>query len=262
VILYPAIDLKDGQCVRLLRGDMAAATVFSSAPADQARKFEASGFQWLHLVDLNGAFAGQPVNGDAVSAILATVAIPCQLGGGIRDLATIDFWLTRGLNRVILGTVALTDPELVREACRRYPGRIVVGIDARKGLVAIEGWARTSTVRALDLALRFEDAGAAAIVYTDIDRDGAMGGVNVEATADLAMALTTPVIASGGVASIADLRMLKAVESTGIAGVICGRALYDGRVDPAAALALLSAPGDGPAAPESKARGSKEAGPV
>jgi phosphoribosylformimino-5-aminoimidazole carboxamide ribotide isomerase len=242
VILYPAIDLKDGQCVRLLRGDMAAATVFSAAPAEQAVKFQASGFEWLHLVDLNGAFAGRPVNGEAVSAILAAVTIPCQLGGGIRDLPTIEFWLKRGLRRIILGTAALKDPELVREACRRHPGQIVVGVDARKGLVAIEGWARTSTVRALDLALRFEDAGVAAIVYTDIDRDGAMGGVNVEATADLAMALTTPVIASGGVASIADLRALKAVEATGIEGVICGRALYDGRIDPAAALALLGQP--------------------
>ena len=242
MILYPAIDLKDGRCVRLLRGDMAAATVFAAAPADQARQFADAGFEWLHLVDLNGAFAGRPVNGDAVEAILAAVALPVQLGGGIRDLATVDFWLERGVRRVILGTVALTEPELVREACKRHPGRIVVGIDARDGMVAVEGWARTSEVRALDLALRFEDAGVAAIVYTDIDRDGALGGVNVEATADLAFALTTPVIASGGVASLADLKSLKEVEKTGVEGVICGRALYDGRLDPAAALRLLAEP--------------------
>jgi len=242
VILYPAIDLKDGRCVRLLRGDMAAATVFAAAPADQARQFAEAGFEWLHLVDLNGAFAGRPVNGDAVEAILAAVSLPVQLGGGIRDLATVDFWLERGVRRVILGTVALTDPELVRAACKKHPGRIVVGIDARDGMVAVEGWARTSEVRALDLALRFEDAGVAAIVYTDIDRDGALGGVNVEATADLAFALTTPVIASGGVASLADLKNLKDVEKTGVEGVICGRALYDGRLDPAAALKLLAEP--------------------
>ena len=239
MILYPAIDLKDGRCVRLLRGDMAAATVFAAAPADQARQFAEAGFEWLHLVDLNGAFAGRPVNGDAVEAILAAVALPVQLGGGIRDLSTIDFWLERGVKRVILGTVALTDPDLVRDACKRHPGRIVVGIDARDGMVAVEGWARTSEVRALDLALRFEDAGVAAIVYTDIDRDGALGGVNVEATADLAFALTTPVIASGGVASLADLKSLKDVEKTGVEGVICGRALYDGRLDPAEALRLI-----------------------
>jgi phosphoribosylformimino-5-aminoimidazole carboxamide ribotide isomerase len=243
MILYPAIDLKDGACVRLLRGDMEAATVFSTVPPDQARHFEAAGFEWLHLVDLNGAFAGRPVNGDAVEAILDAVTLPVQLGGGIRTMAAIEFWLARGVGRVILGTVGLKDPELVRAACQRYPGRIVVGIDARDGLVAIEGWARMSQMRALDLALRFEDAGVAAIIYTDIDRDGALGGVNVEATADLAFALTTPVIASGGVASLGDLQALKAVEATGIAGVICGRALYDGRIDPAAALALLRAAG-------------------
>jgi phosphoribosylformimino-5-aminoimidazole carboxamide ribotide isomerase len=242
LILYPAIDLKDGRCVRLLRGDMAAATVFAAAPADQARQFAEAGFEWLHLVDLNGAFAGRTVNGDAVEAILAAVALPVQLGGGIRELSTIDFWLERGVKRVILGTVALTEPELVRSACKRHPGRVVVGIDARDGMVAVEGWARTSEVRALDLALRFEDAGVAAIVYTDIDRDGALGGVNVEATADLAFALTTPVIASGGVASLADLKSLKQVEKTGVEGVICGRALYDGRLDPAAALRLLAEP--------------------
>jgi phosphoribosylformimino-5-aminoimidazole carboxamide ribotide isomerase len=239
LILYPAIDLKDGRCVRLLRGDMAAATVFDAAPADQARHFERAGFRWLHLVDLNGAFEGHPVNSEAVEAILAASDIPAQLGGGIRDAATIDYWLDHGVRRVILGTAAVSQPELVRAACKRHPGRIAVGIDARKGTVAVEGWAKSSTIRALDLALRFEDAGAAAIIYTDIDRDGALGGVNVEATADLAFALTTPVIASGGVASLHDLRLLKSVESTGIEGVIVGRALYDGRIDPATALALL-----------------------
>jgi phosphoribosylformimino-5-aminoimidazole carboxamide ribotide isomerase len=241
--LYPAIDLKDGKCVRLLRGDMAAATVFSAAPGEQAKQFEDAGFPWLHLVDLNGAFAGRPVNGAAVDTILSSVQIPVQLGGGIRDHATIDYWLERGVRRVILGTAALTDPELVRAACARHPGRIAVGIDARNGLVAVEGWARTSTVRVLDLALKFEDAGVSAIIYTDIDRDGALGGVNAEATADLAFALTTPVIASGGVSSIYDLQILKKLESKGIEGVIVGRALYDGRIDPAAALAMLE--GDG-----------------
>lgn len=242
MILFPAIDLKDGQCVRLLRGDMGAATVFSDSPATQAKAFQDAGFEWLHVVDLNGAFAGHPVNGEAVRAIIGAIDIPLQLGGGIRDLGTIETWLGLGVSRVILGTIALTDPPFVREACQKFPGRVAVGIDARNGLVAVEGWARVSQVRALDLALRFEDAGVSAIIYTDIDRDGAMGGVNVEATADLAFALTTPVIASGGVASIADLTSLKKVENTGIAGVICGRALYDGRLDPAAALALLRTP--------------------
>jgi phosphoribosylformimino-5-aminoimidazole carboxamide ribotide isomerase len=241
LILYPAIDLKDGRCVRLLRGDMAAATVFAAAPDEQAKQFEEAGFRWLHLVDLNGAFAGKPVNSGAVEAILAAVSVPVQLGGGIRDHATIDYWLERNVRRVILGTIALSDPDLVRDACKRHPGRIAVGIDARKGLVAVEGWARTSTVKALDLALRFEDAGVAAIIYTDIDRDGALGGVNAEATADLAFALTTPVIASGGVASLSDLKALKELEHTGIEGAIMGRALYDGRIDPAAALELAHA---------------------
>ena len=242
MLLIPAIDLKDGHCVRLEQGDMSVSTSFGDDPAVMARRWLDAGARRLHLVDLNGAFAGRPVNGDAVEAILGAVTLPVQLGGGIRDLATVDFWLERGVRRVILGTVALTEPELVREACKRHPGRIVVGIDARDGMVAVEGWARTSEVRALDLALRFEDAGVAAIVYTDIDRDGALGGVNVEATADLAFALTTPVIASGGVASLADLKSLKEVEKTGVEGVICGRALYDGRLDPAAALRLLAEP--------------------
>lgn len=241
MILFPAIDLKDGNCVRLLRGEMDQATVFNTDPAEQARSFQAQGFRWLHLVDLNGAFAGRPVNAEAVEAILAAVEMPVQLGGGIRDMATIEGWLARGVRRVILGTVALRDPALVKEACRAFPGRIVVGIDARGGYVAVEGWAETSDMRALELALRFEDAGVAAIVYTDIERDGALRGVNVEATTDLAFALTTPVIASGGVSGIDDLRALKEREDAGIEGVICGRALYDGRIDPASALRLLSA---------------------
>jgi len=240
MILFPAIDLKDGACVRLLRGQMDQATVFNTDPADQARSFQAQGFAWLHLVDLDGAFAGRPRNAAAVEAILAAVDLPVQLGGGIRDMATVEAWLSRGVTRVILGTAAVRNPDLVREACRAFPGRIVVGIDARDGYVAVEGWAETSSLRALDLARRFADAGVAAIVYTDIERDGALGGVNVEATAELAAALTTPVIASGGVASLDDLRALKARESAGIAGVISGRALYDGRIDPAAALKLLA----------------------
>jgi phosphoribosylformimino-5-aminoimidazole carboxamide ribotide isomerase len=218
--------------------------VFNTDPAAQARRFVEQGFQWLHLVDLNGAFEGRPVNAAPVEAILAAIDIPVQLGGGIRDMATIEGWLERGLRRVILGTVALRDPDLVKQACKRFPGRIAVSIDARDGLVAVEGWAETSTVKALDLALKFEDSGVAAIVYTDINRDGAMAGVNLEATADLAMALTTPVIASGGVSSMADLEAIKALEHTGIDGVISGRALYDGRIDPAAALRLLAAEGE------------------
>ncbi|MEA1649552.1 1-(5-phosphoribosyl)-5-[(5-phosphoribosylamino)methylideneamino]imidazole-4-carboxamide isomerase [Nitrospirillum sp. BR 11164] len=242
MIIYPAIDLKDGACVRLVRGDMDQATVFNTDPADQAARFAAQGFEWLHLVDLNGAFAGRPVNGDAVAAILNRVKLPVQLGGGIRDIATIEDWLKRGVERVILGTIAVRDPDLVKQACRLFPGRVAVGIDARDGRVAVEGWAEASDITALDLALKFEDAGVAAIIYTDIDRDGALGGVNVEATADLASHLTTPVIASGGVSSIADLAALKRQEDTGITGVICGRALYDGRIDPVAALSLLNRP--------------------
>jgi phosphoribosylformimino-5-aminoimidazole carboxamide ribotide isomerase len=239
VILFPAIDLKGGACVRLLRGEMSAATIFNDDPAAQARDFAEAGFEWLHVVDLDGAIAGHPVNDAAVAAIIAATALPVQLGGGIRDAARIAWWLERGVRRVILGTVALRDPALVKTACRAHPGRIVVGIDARAGRVAVEGWAETSEVTARDLALRFEDAGAAAIVYTDIDRDGALAGVNVAATAALAEALTTPVIASGGLASIDDLAALRARRTSGIAGVICGRALYDGRIDPRQALALL-----------------------
>lgn len=239
MILYPAIDLKDGQCVRLLRGEMAKATVFNEDPAAQARAFADKGCEWLHIVDLDGAVAGKPANGPAIEAILGAITIPVQLGGGLRDIDTIDTWLGAGITRAILGTAALRNPDLVREACRRYPKRIAVGIDARDGLVAIEGWTTTSSVRAIELGLRLEDAGAAAIVYTDINRDGAMTGVNVEATVELAWALTTPVIASGGVASLDDLRALKGESAAGIEGVICGRALYDGRIDPAAALKLL-----------------------
>jgi phosphoribosylformimino-5-aminoimidazole carboxamide ribotide isomerase len=242
MILFPAIDLKDGACVRLLRGAMDQATVFNANPADQAKRFEAAGFEWLHLVDLNGAVAGHPVNGQAVAAIIAATTVPVQLGGGIRDMATLTHWLEAGVRRVILGTAALENPDLVREACRLYPGRILASIDAREGMVAVEGWTRTSEMRALDLALRVEEAGIAAIVFTDIDRDGALGGVNVDATVDLAFALHTPVIASGGVSSLEDLRALKDEEACGLEGVICGRALYDGRIEPAAALALLKRP--------------------
>jgi phosphoribosylformimino-5-aminoimidazole carboxamide ribotide isomerase len=242
MILFPAIDLKDGQCVRLLRGDMDQATVFSDDPAGQAAAFIAAGATWLHIVDLNGAFAGEPVNGTAVEGILAaagSAGAQVQLGGGIRDLATIDMWLTAGVGRVILGTAAVKDPDMVKQACQKFPGQIAVGIDARGGRVAVEGWAETATLTAVELGRRFEDAGVAAIIYTDIDRDGAMEGANVAATAELARALTTPVIASGGVSSLADLERLKPHEGDGIIGVISGRAIYDGRLDVAAALEYL-----------------------
>jgi len=238
--LYPAIDLKGGQCVRLVHGDMMRVTVFNADPAAQASTFERAGFEALHVVDLDGAVAGASANAPAVRAILAAVALPVQLGGGIRDRAAIDAWLEAGVRRVILGTVALREPELVRAAARAHQGHIIVGIDARGGKVAVEGWAKTSEVTARDLALRFEDAGVAAIIHTDIERDGALGGVNVEATAALARALHTPVIASGGVASLEDIRALKRHERDGVAGVICGRALYDGRLDARAALALAA----------------------
>ena len=225
MILYPAIDLKDGNAVRLLRGAMDQATVFNTDPAAQARAFQDAGCQWLHLVDLNGAFAGQPVNGAAVEAILAATSVPTQLGGGIRDMATIEMWLTRGIARVILGTVAVDNPDLVRDAAREFPGKIAVGLDARGGFVATKGWATETDVQATDLARSFADAGVAAIIYTDIDRDGAMGGPNIAATADLARATAIPVIASGGVSSLADLTALR---DTGvIAGAISGRALYE-----------------------------------
>jgi len=239
MILFPAIDLKDGQCVRLQRGEMDAATVFSDDPAAQARDFEAQGFEYLHMVDLNGAFEGKPVNADAVDAILGAISIPAQLGGGIRDLATIEAWLTKGIARVILGTVAVRDPELVREACREFPGKIAVGIDARGGMVAIEGWAETSATSAIDLAKMFEFAGVSAIIYTDIERDGVLEGLNLEATAELARAVSIPVIASGGLASIEDIRKLFQPEYAMLEGAISGRALYDGRINAGEALSLL-----------------------
>ncbi|MEL7344096.1 MAG: 1-(5-phosphoribosyl)-5-[(5-phosphoribosylamino)methylideneamino]imidazole-4-carboxamide isomerase [Pseudomonadota bacterium] len=236
--LYPAIDLKDGQCVRLLKGDMDKATVFGDDPADQARIFQDAGAKWLHIVDLNGAFAGAPVNGDAVTAILESVSVPIQLGGGIRDMDQIGAWIDRGVERVILGTVAVEKPDLVREAATAFPGKIAVGLDARDGRVATRGWAEETNVTVTELALKFEDAGIAAIIYTDIDRDGAMGGPNVPATEALARATSVPVIASGGVSSMADLVALR---DTGvIAGAISGRALYDGKLSLTQALATLS----------------------
>ena len=241
MILFPAIDLKDGACVRLEQGEMDRVTVFNRDPAAQARAFAAQGFEWLHLVDLDGAVSGRSVNADTVRAILKAVDVPVQLGGGIRDMAGIEGWLETGIRRVILGTAALRDPDLVRDACRRFPDRIVVGIDARDGRVAVEGWTETSETTAFDLARRFGDAGVAAIVHTDIERDGVMTGPNVAATAALARAIETPVIASGGVASLDDLDRLMAEREAGIVGVISGRALYDGRIDPATALARLRA---------------------
>ncbi|MDF1715797.1 MAG: 1-(5-phosphoribosyl)-5-[(5-phosphoribosylamino)methylideneamino]imidazole-4-carboxamide isomerase [Antarcticimicrobium sp.] len=238
MILYPAIDLKDGQAVRLLRGDMDKATVFNDDPAAQARAFVAAGCDWLHLVDLNGAFAGAPVNAAAVEAILAACDVPAQLGGGIRDMATIEAWLSKGLARVILGTVAVENPDLVREAARAFPGQVAVGIDARNGMVATKGWAEETDVNATDLARSFEDAGVAAIIYTDIQRDGAMQGPNVEATAALARAVSIPVIASGGVSSIADLVALRDCGAA-LNGAISGRALYDRAIDLKEALTVL-----------------------
>ena len=240
MILYPAIDLKDGQCVRLYKGEMDQATVFNDSPADQARAFAAQGAEWLHLVDLNGAFAGAPVNAQAVEAILGAVTIPCQLGGGIRDMATIEGWISRGLARVILGTVAVENPDLVRQAARAFPGQVAVGIDAREGRVATKGWAEETDVLVTDLARQFEDAGVAAIIYTDINRDGAMQGPNVAATAALAQAVSIPVIASGGVSSLADLIALRD-SGAQLDGAISGRALYDGKLDLAAAMAALKA---------------------
>jgi phosphoribosylformimino-5-aminoimidazole carboxamide ribotide isomerase len=239
VILFPAIDLKDGAAVRLKLGDMAQATVFNTDPAAQAKRFEAQGFRYLHVVDLDGAFAGESRNGAAIDAILASVSMPVQLGGGIRSLAQIEAWLAKGLARIILGTVALRQPELVREAARLFPGQVAVGIDARGGKVAVEGWAETSELGAIELAQRFEGAGVAAIIYTDIDRDGVLAGINWAGTLALAGAVGIPVIASGGLASMADIERLAAPECRILAGAITGRALYDGRIDPAAALALL-----------------------
>lgn len=238
MILYPAIDLKNGACVRLLRGDMGSATVFGTDPAAQARSFVAAGCRWLHLVDLDGAFAGKPANAAAVEAILGSVEVPVQLGGGIRDRATLEHWLGHGIARVILGTAAVRDPDFVRAAARDWPGCVAVGIDARGGRVAVSGWAEATELDATELARRFEDAGVAAIIYTDIDRDGAMAGPNVEATAALARAVAVPVIASGGVSSLADLRALRDC-GTALDGAISGRALYEGRIDLGAAVALL-----------------------
>jgi phosphoribosylformimino-5-aminoimidazole carboxamide ribotide isomerase len=241
MILFPAIDLKDGACVRLLRGRMEDATLYNRDPAAQARTFAESGAEWLHIVDLDGAFAGRSVNGAAVAAILAAVQIPVELGGGIRDMGRIEAWLEAGVARVVLGTAAVRDPDLVRAACMRFPRRIAVGIDARGGKVAVEGWAETSEMKALALARAFEDAGVAAIVYTDIERDGALEGPNVAATAALARAISTPVIASGGIASLDDLKALKAHEKDGIVGAILGRALYDGKIDLGQALGAMAA---------------------
>lgn len=240
MILFPAIDLKGGACVRLVRGEMASATVFNNDPAAQARQFAAAGFAWLHVVDLDGAFAGKSVNAGAVQAIRDAVNLQIQLGGGIRDRAAIDRWLDLGIDRVVLGTAALRDPGLVRRAAAEHPGRIAVGIDARDGRVAVEGWAETSAVGAVELGRRFADAGIAAIVYTDIARDGALTGVDAAATAGFARQVGVPVIASGGIAALADIEALAAYEAEGIAGAICGRALYDGRLDPKAALRLAA----------------------
>jgi len=239
VILFPAIDLKDGQCVRLKLGDMAQATVYNPDPAAQARAFEAQGFEWLHVVDLDGAFAGESRNGAAVEAILKATKNPVQLGGGIRNLAQIDAWLEKGLARVILGTVAVRDPDLVRRACRAFPGRIAVGIDAKGGKVAVEGWAESSSLGVIELAKTFEGAGVAAIIYTDIDRDGVLSGINWESTIALAEAVSIPVIASGGLASMNDIVRMTWPDARKLAGAISGRALYDGRIDPVEALAAL-----------------------
>ena len=242
MILYPAIDLKDGACVRLLRGEMASAAVFSADPAAQACQFAEAGFSWLHVVDLNGAFAGRSVNGEAVKAIRASVDLRMQVGGGIRGRHAIDEWLALGIDRVVLGTAALRDPDLVRRAAADHPGAIAVGIDARNGRAAIEGWAEPTGVGVVDLARRFEDCGVAALIYTDIARDGALSGVGAQAIADFARQVSIPVIASGGVASVTDVAALRVHEADGIAGVICGRALYDGRIDPRAALRLAEEP--------------------
>lgn len=239
MILFPAIDLKSGQCVRLWQGDMERATVFNDDPAAQALEFARQGCRWLHVVDLDGAFKGKPMNAAAVDAILETVQVPLQLGGGIRDIAAIESWLERGISRVVLGTMALRAPAIVREACRKFPDQIAIGVDAKGGMVAVEGWAEASEVPVLELAKKFEDSGAAAIIYTDIERDGTLTGLNVEATAALAEGLSIPVIASGGVASLADIEALKEAEGSGIEGVIVGRALYDRKFDLRQALAIL-----------------------
>jgi len=239
VILFPAIDLKNGQCVRLEQGDMARATVFNLDPAAQARSFAAEGFEYLHVVDLDGAFAGKPMNAHAVEAMLAAVTMPVQLGGGIRDLRTVEAWLDKGVARVIIGTAAVRDPEFVKQAAKTFPGRVAVGLDARDGKVAVEGWAETSEITALDIARRFEDAGVAAIIFTDIARDGLLKGLNLDATIALADRIAIPVIASGGLASIEDVKAILAPPAKRLAGAIAGRALYDGRLDASAALALI-----------------------
>jgi phosphoribosylformimino-5-aminoimidazole carboxamide ribotide isomerase len=239
VILFPAIDLKNGQCVRLEQGDMARATVFNLDPGAQARSFASQGFEYLHVVDLDGAFAGKPMNAQAVESMLKAVTMPVQLGGGIRDIATIEAWLGKGIARVIIGTAAVRDPALVKEAAKAFPGRVAVGLDARDGKVAVEGWAETSQVTVLEIAQRFEDAGVAAIIFTDIARDGLLKGLNLDATIELAESISIPVIASGGFASIDDVKALLEPSAKKLAGAIAGRALYDGRLDPAAALALI-----------------------
>lgn len=248
MILFPAIDLKDGQCVRLKLGDMATATVYSEDPAAQAKAFEDQGFEWLHVVDLNGAFQGRSVNGEAVDAILKATKNPVQLGGGIRTLAQIEDWLSRGLARVILGTIAVRDPELVKQACKAFPGKVAVGIDAKGGKVAVEGWAEASSLGVTELAQKFEGAGVAAIIYTDIDRDGVLTGINWDSTIDLADAVSIPVIASGGLASLADIVRMTMPDAQKLEGAISGRALYDGRIDPAEALAILRGEANPPAA--------------
>jgi phosphoribosylformimino-5-aminoimidazole carboxamide ribotide isomerase len=239
MILFPAIDLKEGLAVRLEQGDMARATVFHRDPAAQARAFEMQGFTYLHIVDLDGAFAGKPVNADAVDRILETIGIPVQLGGGVRDMATVDAWLGKGVDRVIIGTAAVRDPQFVKQAAKKYPGRVAVGLDARDGKVAVQGWAETSELTALDIARRFEDAGVSAIIYTDIARDGLLQGLNLGATIALAEAIAIPVIASGGLGSIDDIKALLEPRARKLEGAIAGRALYDGRLDPAAALKLI-----------------------
>ena len=241
MILFPAIDLKDGQAVRLEQGDMARATVFHRDPAAQAQDFEAQGFEYLHVVDLDGAFAGKPVNARAVEKILATVKMPVQLGGGVRDMATVEGWLGKGIRRVIIGTAAVRDPALVKQAAKAFPGRVAVGLDARDSKVAVAGWAETSEMTALDIARRFEDAGVAAIIYTDIARDGLLKGLNLDATVALAQAISIPVIASGGLASLDDIKALLVPRAKKLEGAITGRALYDGRLDAAAALKLIKA---------------------
>tara|TARA_R110000751_G_scaffold107645_8_gene204017 strand:+ start:102420 stop:103163 length:744 start_codon:yes stop_codon:yes gene_type:complete len=244
MILFPAIDLKDGECVRLKLGDMDAATVYNANPADQARAFEEQGFDWLHVVDLNGAFAGESVNGAAVEAILQATSNPVQLGGGIRTLENIETWLDKGLARVILGTIAVRDPDLVKQACKLFPGQVAVGIDAKGGKVAVEGWAEASQLEVVELAKRFEGAGVAAIIYTDIDRDGVLAGINWQSTLQLADATAIPVIASGGLASMADILRMTMPDAAGLEGAISGRALYDGRIDPGEALRLLAEAGE------------------